>query len=213
MNQATSQAGVLALAGFLPHAFGRTGLRAPLARRIQNLKLPPRPLHRQHKQNNKKGVSMSKPYVKIDSSKTGAVQPVSAMIHFNKEDSQSHSLFQTLGKAYLMLDALTAYKPDRPDIGKTYFLNALIQSGWDLEMAQEMLVHIDWGDRIYSDWYWIGNEERTSAVTLNYDVYQNFWPNLDFCAPGFEAEALDWVCLRSNGEPALDSSPEGITVH
>lgn len=156
---------------------------------------------------------MSKPYVKIDSSKMGGVQSVSAKIHFDKEDSQSHSLFQIFGKAYLMLDALTAFRPDRPDIGETYFLNALVKNGWDLEMAQQMLVHIDWTDRIYSAWDWIGDEERTLAATLDYDVYQNFWPNLDFCKPGFDAEAMDWVALLANGGGTANSSVVDVTMH
>lgn len=156
---------------------------------------------------------MSKPYVKIDSSKTGAVQSVSVKIHFDKEDSQSQSFFQIFGKAYLMLDALTAFRPDRPDIAQTYFVNALIQSGWDLDIVQSMLVHVDWTDRMFSAWYWIEEEERTNAAALDYDVYQNFWPSFDFCAPGFDAKALDWICLLSKVETAPDGVPEGTSVH
>lgn len=156
---------------------------------------------------------MSKPYVKIDSIKTGAIESVSAKIHFDKEDSQSHSLFQIFGMAYLMLDALTAFRSDRPDIGKTYFLNALTRSGCYLELAQQMLVHIDWKDRIYSAWDWIGDEERTRAATLDYEVYQNFWPNLDFCKPGFDAEAMDWVALLANGGGSSNSSVVDVTMH
>jgi len=156
---------------------------------------------------------MSKPYVKIDSSKMGGVQSVSAKIHFDKEDSQPHSLFQIFGKAYLMLDALTAFRSDRPDIGKTYFLNALIRSGWDLELAQQMLVHIDWTDRIYSAWYLIGEEERALAANLDYNVYQNFWPSLDFCMPDFDAEAMDWLVLMSHSEPSPICATENVTMH
>ncbi|MDC6378984.1 hypothetical protein BW687_002190 [Pseudomonas graminis] len=156
---------------------------------------------------------MSKPYVKIDSSKTGAVQSVSVKIHFDKEDSQSQSLFQIFGKAYLMLDALTAFRPDRPDIAQTYFLNALIQSGWDLDIVQSMLVQVDWTDRMCSAWYWLDETERTHAATLDYDVYQNFWPSFEFCAPGFDAEAMDWLYLLSKGELDVNAPPLETRLH
>lgn len=80
-------------------------------------------------------------------------------------------------------------------------------------MAQQMLVHIDWTDRIYSAWYLIGKEERTLAATLDYDIYQNLWPNLDFCKPSFDAEAMDWVVLQSNGGEISNSSVVDVTMH
>ena len=156
---------------------------------------------------------MSKLYVKFDSTKAGAVQSVSAQIHFEKQDSQAPSRFQTLGKAYYMFDALTAYKPDQLNIAKTYFLNALIQSGWSLEVAQLLLLQADWKDRMFSAWFGVDEKERLIAATLDYDVYQNFWPNLDFCDPGFDAVSLDWVDRELNDESDSKNTPWDETIH
>lgn len=46
---------------------------------------------------------------------------------------------------------------------------------------------------MYRAWSVLNAQNREDAVALDYEVYQNYWPNLDFCDGGYEAKMQRWI--------------------
>jgi hypothetical protein len=105
-----------------------------------------------------------------------------------KQDSQMLSVFQAVGMSYQVLDAMIERDNRLADFAKEYFVKNLIADGWEKYIATQLVMEKCWQRRMHGIWYPMTGEEKTSAVAIDYEIYQNYWPNLDFMEPGFGAD-------------------------
>ena len=91
-----------------------------------------------------------------------------------------------------MLDALTALNAKFCSPAQFLFVMTLVEDGWPELTARHFLAQATWEDRMCATWLSIGQEDRAAAVSLNYETFQNFWPNLDFTAEDFTDRAKCW---------------------
>ncbi|RJX74830.1 hypothetical protein [Pseudomonas sp. LS-2] len=119
-----------------------------------------------------------------------------------KQDSQGVSIFQAIGISYSILDRMIALDVGCANAAAELFVNTLLKDGWSWDTAHLLVQETDWKCRMYRAWHVINAENRADAVALNYEVYQNYWPNLDFCAYGFEADVACWINDPLNSQSA-----------
>ncbi|KIF60341.1 hypothetical protein [Pseudomonas fluorescens] len=112
---------------------------------------------------------------------------------FEKRDSQGVSIFQAIGISYSILDRMIGLDAGCARAAAEFFVNTLMKDGWSWDTALLLVKEADWKRRMYRVWHVINAQNRADAVALDYEVYQNYWPNRDFCADGFEAETACWI--------------------
>ncbi|MBM0142017.1 hypothetical protein [Pseudomonas cannabina] len=120
----------------------------------------------------------------------------------DKQDSQGVSIFQAMGISYSILDRMIALDAGCANAAAEYFVTTLMKDGWSWDTALLLVNEADWKSRMYRAWHVINAENRADAVALDYEVYQNYWPNLDFCAHGFEADTACWIADPLNAQRA-----------
>lgn len=109
-------------------------------------------------------------------------------VHLNqKQDSQTLSVFQAIGMSYQVVDAMIERDNRLTDFATEYFVKTLIGDGWEKYIATQLVMEKCWQRRMHGSWYRMTAEEKTSAVAIDYEIYQNYWPNLDFMERGFGA--------------------------
>ena len=69
----------------------------------------------------------------------------------------------------------------------------LMKDGWSWNTSHRLVTETDWQQRMYRAWSVLSTENRGIATALDYEVYQNYWPNLEFCADGFEGKMERWI--------------------
>ncbi|MBK5373309.1 hypothetical protein JFT81_01495 [Pseudomonas sp. TH43] len=111
----------------------------------------------------------------------------------DKLDSQGESIFQAIGISYSILDRMIAHNASCANAAADFFMTTLMRDGWSWDTSYQLVIETDWQHRMYRAWSVLNAENRANAVELDYDVYQNYWPNLDFCGEGFEAEMERWI--------------------
>lgn len=118
----------------------------------------------------------------------------------DKQDSQGVSIFQAMGISYSILDRMIAVDAGCANAAAEYFVTTLMKDGWSWDTALLLVNEADWKSRMYRAWHVINAENRADAVALDYEVYQNYWPNLNFCAHGFEADTACWIADPLNAQ-------------
>lgn len=120
----------------------------------------------------------------------------------DKQDSQGVSIFQAMGISYSILDRMIALDAGCANAAAEYFVTTLMKDGWSCNTALLLVNEADWKSRMYRAWHVINAQNRADAIALDYEVYQNYWPNLDFCAHGFEADTACWIADPLNAQSA-----------
>lgn len=110
-----------------------------------------------------------------------------------KLDGQGESIFQAIGISYSILDRLIAHDAGCANAATEFFVTTLMKDGWSWDTSHQLVMETKWQHRMYRAWNVLNAQNRTNAVALDYEVFQNYWPNLDFCADGFEAEMERWI--------------------
>ncbi|MCU7247200.1 hypothetical protein [Pseudomonas koreensis] len=111
----------------------------------------------------------------------------------DKLDSQGESIFQAIGISYTIVDRMIAHNASCANAAADFFVTTLMKDGWSWDTSYQLVMETDWQHRMYRAWNALNAENRANAAALDYEVYQNYWPNLDFCADGFEAEMESWI--------------------
>lgn len=108
-----------------------------------------------------------------------------------------------------MLDALTALGAKFCSPAQFLFVMTLVEDGWPESTARHFLAQVGWKDRMRAAWFSISHEARTTAVSLDYEVFQNFWPNFDFAAEDYTDCARRWSngVSSSQGESDRGAQP------
>ncbi|WP_024777199.1 hypothetical protein [Pseudomonas corrugata] len=156
---------------------------------------------------------MTEPLIKFFEDSTPHGNAISARHNFQKRDSQPLSIFQAIGMSYLLMDAMIDHDPKYGDAAAGFFVHTLVGDGWPRHIAMQLVLKTDWKRRMYSAWCSISHEERACAVTVDYDVYQNYWPNLDFCADAFDVDVRRWFSDLQTIGRASDGIACGTTRH
>lgn len=112
-----------------------------------------------------------------------------------------------------MLDALTALGPKFASPAQFLFVMTLVEDGWTELTAIHFLAQADWEDRMCATWLSLGQEDRIAAVSLNYETFQNFWPNLDFTAGDFTDRAECWSGEVLASQTAAGCNAVGCAIH
>lgn len=56
---------------------------------------------------------------------------------------------------------------------------------------------------MYASWCVLGSAERTLAAQLDYDDVHSYWPDADFCRPGWDEELRQWAAtVTTYDEPS-----------
>lgn len=111
----------------------------------------------------------------------------------DKLDSQVVSIFQAIGISYSILDRMIAHDASCADAAAEFFVTTLMKDGWSWNTSHRLVAETDWQQRMYRAWSVLSTENRGIAAALDYEVYQNYWPNLEFCADGFEGKMESWI--------------------
>lgn len=61
--------------------------------------------------------------------------------------------------------------------------------GWSDEVIELLLAAQSWESRMSAAWHAVDEEAKKSALLLDYQSFQNYWPSLDFCQPEWRAKA------------------------
>ena len=113
--------------------------------------------------------------------------------HFiQKTDSQDVSQFQALGLLFLMLDRVTEFDAAMGDYSKLSFKSILMNDGWDESVVRRLLSAAGWQERLYVSWSALTQQEHKAARDLDYSLFQNYWPDLEFCQHDWDAKVLLW---------------------
>ncbi|WP_054912699.1 hypothetical protein [Pseudomonas sp. NBRC 111127] len=110
-----------------------------------------------------------------------------------KLDSQVESIFQAIGISYSILDRMIAHDPGCAHAAAEFFVTTLMKDGWSRNTSHRLVNETDWQCRMYIAWSVLNTENRGIAAALDYEVYQNYWPNLEFCAVEFEKKMERWI--------------------
>jgi hypothetical protein len=110
-----------------------------------------------------------------------------------KLDSQGESIFQAIGISYSILDRMIAHDASCANAATEFFVTVLMKDGWSWDTSRQLVMETDWTHRMYRAWSVLNAQNREDAVALDYEVYQNYWPNLDFCDGGYEAKMQSWI--------------------
>ncbi len=111
----------------------------------------------------------------------------------DKLDSQVVSIFQAIGISYSILDRMIAHDARCANAAAEFFVTTLMKDGWSWNTSHRLVTETDWQQRMYRAWSVLSTENRGIAAALDYEVYQNYWPNLEFCADGFEGGMERWI--------------------
>lgn len=57
---------------------------------------------------------------------------------------------------------------------------------------------------MYAAWCVLGSAERTLAAQLDYDEVHNYWPDADFCRPGWDEEVRLWATTVTTYDEASE---------
>lgn len=107
-----------------------------------------------------------------------------------KQESVWASRLQRIGAAYRESDAIAKRITENPYAAKACFVKALASCGVSLVNAETLLAEKGWRHRMNLTWELLNEHERIEARSLDYQVYENYWPNLDFLDPSYLLPSL-----------------------
>ncbi|MDD1963758.1 hypothetical protein NPS29_00335 [Pseudomonas putida] len=114
----------------------------------------------------------------------------------HRQESHQLSAFQALGLELLRMDTIIEKFPVYTRLAIGNFVRHLINDGWPDELALGLLGSQDWKIRMYHVWCAMGEDERKKSIALNYHVYENYWPTLDFSRQDFTIEIEKWIAEK-----------------
>lgn len=128
---------------------------------------------------------------KVTRSKKGNF--LNSIHNIKKQESAELSVFQYIGLLYHALDAANEYDPRFTPAGIKSFRAAILELGFPECAPMHMLSTTDWKIRMYTVWSFIYKKWQIAAVELDYEKFHNYWPSLEFCESGWDAEVENWI--------------------
>jgi hypothetical protein len=102
-----------------------------------------------------------------------------------KEEIRHLSDFQDIGLIYLKLSSAIRTNPEFLTPAITHFENSMRSKGFQKDEIRVLLGAQSWEERMLFSWYAISEQARASSIAIDYDRYQNYWPNFNFCKEGW----------------------------
>lgn len=102
-----------------------------------------------------------------------------------KYDSEELSKFQALGLLYHMLDSISQLNLGLEHAAVGVAREIFGGEGWADEVVELLLAAESWESRMSAAWHAVDDDARDAALSLDYQSFQNYWPSLDFCQPGW----------------------------
>ncbi|GLO47116.1 hypothetical protein [Pseudomonas putida] len=102
-----------------------------------------------------------------------------------KRDTEELSKFQALGLLYHMIDSVTQLDAGLEHSAVVVAREIFSREGWEAEVIELLLAAQNWEDRMIAAWNAVDEDARKAALSLDYQSFQNYWPSLDFCQPGW----------------------------
>lgn len=106
-----------------------------------------------------------------------------------KHDSEELSKFQAIGLLYHMLDFITQLNQGLEYSALGVAREIFGGEGWSDEVIEQLLAAKSWESRMSAAWHAVDEDAKKSALSLDYQSFQNYWPCLDFCQPEWRARA------------------------
>lgn len=106
-----------------------------------------------------------------------------------KHDSEELSKFQAIGLLYHMLDFIAQLNQGLDYSALGVAKEIFGGEGWSEEVIEQLLAAESWESRMSAAWHAVDEEAKKSALSLDYQAFQNYWPSLDFCQPEWRAKA------------------------
>jgi hypothetical protein len=98
----------------------------------------------------------------------------------NESKSALHCRFQTMGWILSIVDTVNRKVDPNDVLDDDYATNALTNyAKMDPESAANLLAARDWRRRFEAAWQTLNDLEREEAITLDYDLWDNYWPGFD----------------------------------
>lgn len=129
--------------------------------------------------------------VTVTQSKLGPV--LEAKHSTTKKDSVMLSIFQGIGLLYQIADEVADRQPRYSHVAIDFFKSRLFKFGLDIDAAELLLSAPNWRTRMHFTWILASRGARAEALKLDYAVYQNYWPTLEFCEQGWPAKVKRWT--------------------
>lgn len=107
-----------------------------------------------------------------------------------RQESEELSKFQALGLLYHMLDSVVQLSREFEQSAISVARGIFGGEGWPSEVVDQLLAAQTWEDRMRAAWAAVDNEAREVALRLDYNTFQNYWPNQDFCNTRWGAFSL-----------------------
>ena len=110
-----------------------------------------------------------------------------------KQESANHSAFQYIGLLYHGVDAANEYDSRFTPAVAESFSASILKLGFPECAPMHMLSTTNWKERMYIVWSFIYEKSHKAARELDYENFHNYWPNIEFCETGWDAEVQKWV--------------------
>lgn len=105
-----------------------------------------------------------------------------------KEESRYLSNYQDIGLIFLQMSSAIRTSPEFVKPAIDFFMASMRRKGFQEDEIKVLLFAESWEERMLFSWYAVSEQARASSTAIDYDRYQNYWPNLDFCKPGWAAD-------------------------
>ncbi|WP_122206330.1 hypothetical protein [Pseudomonas viridiflava] len=112
-----------------------------------------------------------------------------------KEESCHFSDYQDIGLIYMRLSSAIRTSPDFVKPAVEYFQSAMRRKGFQEDEIRVLLHAESWEERMRFSWYAVSEQARASSTVVDYNRYQNYWPNLDFCKEGWGKDPYVLITL------------------
>ena len=127
-----------------------------------------------------------------------------------KRDSEELSKFQAVGLLYHMIDSVAQLKLGLEHSAALLARELFGREGWAEVVIERLLAAQTWENRMIAAWNAVDEDARKVARSLDYQSFQNYWPSLDFCKPGWDVtvNASSVSAARRGNQTAT-----GTTLH
>jgi hypothetical protein len=117
-----------------------------------------------------------------------------------KQESMLISKFQSIAYFLRKIDTVVAHDSFLGSLSRIHFGCAVDTLGYDEYAPVHILSAPNWKIRMYAAWCILGSDERNIAASLNYDDFQNYWPDISFRDPGWDDEVKQWAASATSHE-------------
>lgn len=118
------------------------------------------------------------------------IESLDVQLVFDKKESIGLSTFQTLGRLHREIDAVHDFELKYITMAFNYFQGFFCdQLDWPAHIPLLILfMGPTWDSRMRIAWGLLSNEEKAVALELDYELFHNYWPSLDFLHVDWRAE-------------------------